>query len=113
MTQYQKTTKEDWIRTIIYLVVFAAVIIIGAIFILPVYWYIWLILVMGSLFLLVRWHAKNFAYRCSKCGYELEISTFIDFISPHGLGKGGGWKNLKCPKCHEKSKATVIKKIKK
>jgi len=113
MTQYQKTTKGDWIRTIVYIAVFVAVIIIGAIFLLPAYFYIWLILFIGGLFLLVRWHAKNFAYRCPKCGYEFEISTFTDFISPHGLSKNGGWKYLKCPKCHERSRATVIKKIKK
>ncbi|OIQ05910.1 MAG: hypothetical protein AUK59_02025 [Candidatus Altarchaeum sp. CG2_30_32_3053] len=111
--QYQETTKEDWIRTIIYIAAFVAIIIIGAIFLLPAYGYIWLILFVGSLFLLVRWHAKNFAYRCPKCGHEFEISAFIDFISPHGLCKGGGWKYLKCPKCHERSRATVIKKIKK
>ena len=113
MTQYQETTKEDWIRTIIYVAVFVAVIIVWAIFLLSGYWYIWLILVIGSLFLLVRWHAKKFAYRCPKCGHEFEISTFTNFISPHGLSKSGGWKYLKCPKCHERLRATVIKKIKK
>ena len=113
MTQYQETTKENWIRTIIYVAVSVAIIIIGAIFLFPTYWYIWLILVVGSLFLLVRWHAKNFAYCCPKCGYEFEISIFTDFISPHGPSKSGGWKYLKCPKCHERSRATVIKKIKK
>lgn len=113
MTRYQETIKEDWIMTIIYVAVFVAIIIIGAIFLLPVYWYIWLILVAGSLFLLVKWHSKNFAYRCSKCGHEFEISTFTDFVSLHGVNKSGSWKYLKCPKCHEKSRATVRRKIKK
>lgn len=113
MTRYQKTTKEDWISTIIYIAIFLAVIIIGATFLLPVYWYVWPVLVIGGLFLLVRWHAKNFAYHCPKCGHEFEISTFTDFISPQGPSKSGGWKYLKCPKCRERSRATVIKKIKK
>ena len=114
MAQYKETTKRDWIRTIAYIAVSIAVIIIGAIFLLPAYWYwyIWLILVVGSLFLLVRWHAKKFAYRCPKCGHEFEISIFTDFISPHGPSISGGWKYLKCPKCHERSRATVIKKVK-
>lgn len=110
MARYQETTKEDWIRTIIYVAAFITIIIIGTIFLLPVYWYIWLILVVGCLFLLVRWHAKNFAYRCPNCGHEFEISIFIDFISPHGPGEAGGWKYLKCPKCHKRSRATEIKK---
>jgi len=33
--QYQETTKEDWIRTIIYIAAFVAIIIIGAIFLFP------------------------------------------------------------------------------
>lgn len=111
--QYQETKKEDLIRTIICVAIFVMVILIGVIFLLQVYWYIWLIFVIGSLFLLVRWHTKNFAYRCTKCGYEFEISIITDFISPHGLSKSGGWKYLKCPKCHKRSRTTVIKKTKK
>ena len=77
---------------------------------LPTYWYVWLVLVVGGLFLLVRWHAKRFAYRCSKCGHEFEISAFVDFVSPQGLDKSGGWKYLRCPACHRWSRALVIEK---
>jgi len=108
----KETAKEDWVKTLSYIALFVAVIIIGAISLLPSYPYIWLFLFAGSLFLLARWHANKFAYRCSKCGHEFEISTLTDFVSPHGLSKSGGWKYLKCPKCHERSKATVIKKVK-
>lgn len=108
--KYQEITKEDWIKTTIYIAIFIAVITIGAIFLLPADLYVWFIILAGSLFLLVRWHAKNFAYRCFKCGNEFEISIFTDFISPHGLGKGGGWKYLKCPRCHQRSKAIIIKR---
>ena len=114
MTQfkYQEVTKKDWARKIIYIAVFTIIIAMGAIFLLSKFLYLWLILVAISLFLLVRWHAKNTAYRCSKCRHEFEISTFKDFISPHGPSKSGGWKYLKCPKCHERSKATVLRKTK-
>jgi len=109
MTKYKKPAKRDWIRIIVYIAVFVGVITIGAIFLLPTYFYIWLILVIGGLLLFVRWHVKNFAYRCLRCGHEFEISIFIYFISPHGPG----WKYLKCPKCHERSRATMIKRIEK
>lgn len=108
--QYKETKKEDWIKTAIYLILSLAAIIIGATFLMPTYFWLWLILVGGCLFLLVRWHARNFAYRCLKCGHEFEISAFTDFISPHGPGKRGGWKYLRCPKCHQSSRATVIRK---
>lgn len=113
MNQYRETKKEDWTKTIINVLIFSAVIIIGAILLLPVYWPVWFIVVIGGLFLLVRWHTKNFAYRCSECGHEFEISAFTNFISLQTLGKGGGWKYLKCPKCQKRAKAAVLKKIKK
>ncbi len=113
MNQYLESTREDWRKTFSYIAVLVVINVIGTFFLLPAFWYIWLILIAGSLFLLVRWHAKNFAYRCPKCGHEFEISTSRDFISPHGSSKSIGWKYLKCPKCHERSRATVLRKMKK
>jgi hypothetical protein len=108
--QYRDATKRDWIRTITYVALSIAVTVIGAIFLLPAYWYIWLILIAGGLSLLVAWHARKFAYRCPNCGHEFEISAFADFISPQGIGRGGGWKYLRCPACHRRARATVISK---
>jgi hypothetical protein len=115
MAQYRETTKGDWARTIIYVLLFCAVLVIGALYLLPAYWYAWSILVVGCLFLLVRWHARSFAYHCPRCGHEFEISTFKDFVSPNGIahrsGDGWyGWKYLSCPRCHERVKAITIKK---
>jgi DNA-directed RNA polymerase subunit RPC12/RpoP len=107
---YKETTKEDWLKTMMYIAVFVLVIISGAIILLPSYAYIWLLLFAGSLFLLVKWHAHTFGYRCPNCGHEFAISTVTDFVSPHGLSKRGGWKYLKCPQCHERIRAMVIKK---
>ena len=109
MSQFQKTAWQDWLKTIAVIVIFVAVLIIGAIFLLPAYWYVWLVLVIGGLFWLVSWHAKRFAYRCTVCGYEFKISTVTDLISPHGIGSEGGWKYLTCPNCRQKTKAIVIK----
>jgi len=109
MTKYEKPTKRDWITIVVYIAVLVGVITIGAIFLIPNYFYVWLIPMIGGLLLFVRWHVKNFAYRCSKCGHEFEISIFAYFITPHGPG----WKYLKCPKCHKRSKATMIKRIEK
>jgi DNA-directed RNA polymerase subunit RPC12/RpoP len=111
MTPNREITKEDWIRTAIYLSLFVAALVIGAVLLLPDYWYGWLLLVVGGILLLVRWHAAHFAYRCPQCGHEFEITTFTDLISLQGPSRGGGWKYLKCPRCHARSRATQIKKI--
>jgi DNA-directed RNA polymerase subunit RPC12/RpoP len=116
-SKYREATREDWLKTIVYLALFIAILAIGAIFLLSAYLYVWLTILAASLilaislFLLVQWHARNFAYRCLKCGHEFEVSAFTDFISPHGLSRSGGWKYLKCPKCHRRSRVTLIKKV--
>ncbi|HEC78273.1 MAG TPA: hypothetical protein ENI34_03915 [candidate division WOR-3 bacterium] len=106
MTEYRKRTKKDWIRLIIYIIVFVCVGSISAFFLLPRYFYIWLILIVGGLLLFVDWYVKNTAFQCPECGYEFSISMFTYFISPHGPG----WIYLKCPKCHKRSRAIVLKK---
>lgn len=110
-SRYQNTTKKDWIKDFTYLAIFLALIAAGGILLLPEHWYIYLVLVAVLSFALVRWHAQYFAYRCTKCGTEFQISTFADFISPHGINKHGGWKYLKCPNCRKWSKAQVIKRV--
>jgi len=68
------------------------------------------VVVVIGLPLLVLWHARTFGYRCRSCGNEFEISVLVDFISPHGLGFGGSWKLLRCPKCRRWTRAFVVRK---
>jgi hypothetical protein len=112
-TPYREITRKDWLETIVYLALWLALVGLGAIFLLPAYWYIWLTLIVVGLFWLVYWHARNFAYRCSHCEHVFEISPWRDFISPNGLSlKGEGWKYLKCPHCQTRSRATELRVIK-
>lgn len=110
---YQKVTKNDWKKAIILIIGFVIIVVSTAIIFAshnwPLGFVIWLLIVGGCLFILVSWHTKNYGYKCLSCGHEFEISVLQDLISPHGMGKGG-WKYLKCPKCHQRSKATVLKK---
>ena len=65
----------------------------------------WLLCLAGligfglGLFLIVRWHAGNHAYRCPKCAHVFTISTYIDFANPHCPGR----KSLRCPACGKRS----------
>jgi len=101
--------RKDWVKIIGFITALIVVIIIGAIFLIPTYFYIWLILTFGGMVLFIIWHVKNFAYRCARCGHEFEISILTYFISPHGPG----WKYLKCPECQKRSRAILIKKVEK
>ncbi len=42
---------------------------------------------VGSMYLLLRWHARSTVYRCPDCGQEFEMSVLTDFISPHWHSK--------------------------
>jgi len=108
---YRDVTRADQLKVLAYLVLMILFNVVTAVTLMPRAWpwgfIIWLLLCfVGSLFLLVRWHANITAYRCPKCGCEFEISFFTDFISPHFPNK----KYLKCPRCGEKSWAEILMK---
>jgi DNA-directed RNA polymerase subunit RPC12/RpoP len=109
---YREVTKRDWWRVGWYILLTVVVIVVTATILIPMAWpvgfIVWLAtFASGGLFLLVRWHANNTAYRCPACGWEFEISVFIDFASPHMPNK----KYLKCPQCGKRNWATVLMKM--
>ncbi|MFU8795856.1 MAG: hypothetical protein ACNA7X_00965 [Dehalococcoidia bacterium] len=107
---YREPTREDHTRTAIYLVLYIAVLSGGAFLLMPGGAFgaaAWAVIVVIGAFLLIRWHARNTAYRCRECHHEFEISILTDAISPHGTG-GGGWKYLRCPQCDRRTRAQVL-----
>lgn len=85
--RYREITNKDWLRVGLILLSFIAVITIFSILLLPEYRQLWLLTVAGSVILLVVWHTKNFAYRCSECGEVFEISPAVNALSPKGINK--------------------------
>ena len=61
--------------------------------------YIYLVIVIFSLFLLVLRHSKTTGYVCKNCGGRFNITPIIDFVSPHMTDS----KYLKCPHCGKKT----------
>jgi DNA-directed RNA polymerase subunit RPC12/RpoP len=115
MVKFRETSRKDWVKTIALISLAISAIAVGAIFLMLAYWYIWLLIVALIVLLLVRWHAKTYGYRCTKCGEEFGVSLLTELVSPHGIsiskeGHSYGWYYLKCPKCGQSSKAIVIKK---
>ncbi|RJS49669.1 MAG: hypothetical protein CIT03_02450 [Methanobacterium sp.] len=108
-----ETTKEDWKKTIIYLIFYLSSIVIAAILLLPIYWYIWVLIIVSGMIILAFWHSQKALYHCTNCGNEFQISILTDLISPQGLdkdnsGKTYGWKYVKCPACGKRMKAPII-----
>jgi DNA-directed RNA polymerase subunit RPC12/RpoP len=111
MSGYRETNKSDWIITIILLVFYIVLVIAISVWLAPQYMILSILLGAIGLLLLVLWHNRTFAYRCSSCGNEFEISALLNFFSPHGIDNEGGWKYLKCPSCKIWRRARVIKKL--
>ena len=103
--RYWEVTERDWYGTALALLAFVAVIVILSVFLLPGYWYLWLLVIGGGVALLAEWHAKNFAYRCPACGEVFEVSTLEDFLGPDVVNK----KYLKCPKCGKRAWTDILK----
>jgi DNA-directed RNA polymerase subunit RPC12/RpoP len=113
MTEFREPSSRDWKTTILYIAVFVAVLAICGLFLLswkgPVGFILWCVIALTSLLLLVNWHARTFGYRCGNCGYEFQVSTLVDLVSPHGWTEGG-WKLLRCPRCGRWTRAEVLTK---
>ena len=109
-TTYREVNRQDWVETGRYLLLWLLAIGAGGFILLPTYWFIWVVIVGSTLWGLVDWHARQFAYRCAQCAHEFTIPTWVDFISPQGITRqGGGWKSLQCPHCHTRTRARVLR----
>jgi uncharacterized C2H2 Zn-finger protein len=102
------------LKTSTALIAFVATTVLTALILAPIHWpfgfALWVIIVVASLLVVVKWHAGNTVYRCPECDQLFNISTVTDLVSPHGLGRGGGWKLLTCPNCGSHVRARVYMK---
>lgn len=110
--KYQDPTRKDWIIGIAVLLIYVMVISVGAILLIPKYWYWWLTIMIVSTILLVIRQNRNFACRCRECGHEFEVSFLVNLVSFHGVDKEGSWQWVKCPNCKKRTMATLIKVVK-
>jgi DNA-directed RNA polymerase subunit RPC12/RpoP len=69
----------------------------------------WSIIIILGLILVIRWNTRSFSYQCVKCGHKFDISAWTNAITPGGYYK----LFIKCPKCHQRTKAALIDKVKK
>lgn len=102
--KYWEVAKKDWFRTALLLFIFIMILGISTI-LLPGYWYFWLLIITVVLALLLEQHAKNFAYRCPRCGKVFEISALENFLGPDVANK----KYLKCPMCMRRAWADILR----
>ena len=103
-------SRTDPKRVIIYTLVMLAVIVWGALLMLPGYWMLWITVTAVLVYSLLVWYTRHFAYRCAKCGEEFAVSVIGNLTGLQGLDRNGSWKALKCPGCGGRTRARVIKR---
>jgi uncharacterized C2H2 Zn-finger protein len=109
--KYTEPARKDYIRSIVFILLYLITILLSAYFLLPKYWYIWVIIVIVGLVLLVVWHKENTVYSCPNCGHVYQISFLTDLLAPHGINRDGAWVLLRCPNCHKRIKTKVLIKV--
>ena len=90
MSGPNKPTRQDYIKSIVYLSLYVIVIGGGAWLLLPNQWVLWAAIVLIGMLLLVGWHKKETAYRCPNCEHVYQISFLTDLTAPHG--DRSGWR---------------------
>ena len=58
-------------RSALYIVVYLAVVGGGAFLLLPRWWFLWALMVLGGLVLMVSWHRGATVYQCPNCGWSI------------------------------------------
>lgn len=111
MDQFVDPDRRDVIRSVAYILVYVIIISAGAFFLLPKFWYIWIILVVLGMLILVNWHKEKTVYQCQNCEHLYAISFLTDLTAPHGINRDGAWLLLRCPSCGQSRKTKVLKKI--
>lgn len=115
--RFRETSGRDWRRTLLYVVLFLGSVVVALTFIEPRRGPVpAVLLVLVSLWTLVAWHNKAYAYRCANCRRVFQVPTIVNFLSFQGVGRRPdgtyrGWKALTCPYCHQRTKATVVSKV--
>jgi len=112
VAKYTSPQRKDILQSIVFILIYVAVIGVGAFLLLPRAWTLWLGLVLAGIALLVQWHRRSTVYRCPSCGHGYTISFLTDLAAPHGIDRDGAWLLLRCPRCRKRQKTRVLKRVK-
>jgi hypothetical protein len=79
--------------------IYIALLVIAAVFLLPDYWYLWLILALIVLMRLITWISRKQNYECNKCKTVFSKEKRRFSLVPKPADLYGAEKNLRCPNC--------------
>lgn len=97
---------------LIFGLIYIALLVIAAAFLLPDYWYLWLILTLIVLMRLITWMSRKQDYECAKCKTRFSKEKRRFSFAPKPADLYGNEKTLKCPNCGSRDVALINEKKK-
>jgi len=103
--KYRKVKLKDAMAVVWRLIIFVAIEIAAAIWLLEkglIGW--WWVVILGLLVWIVNWHCRYFGYECAKCGHKQQINFLKEFYTLNLVNR----KYLKCEKCGKWNRARLL-----
>jgi len=66
-----------------------------------------LLLILPGVWLLMRWMARAFAYRCPECGEVFQLGMLGQFTAVNM----GDRRSVRCPRCGKRSVVKTLKRV--
>ena len=103
--KYRKVKITDALAVLWRLIIFVTIEIMAAMFLLEkgLIW-VWILVLVGLIIWIVRWHCRYFGYECDKCGHKQTITFIKEFFSLNLVSR----KYLKCEKCGKWNRAKLL-----
>jgi DNA-directed RNA polymerase subunit RPC12/RpoP len=108
----QRASLIDWRKRfrLIFGLAYVALLVLAALFLLPDYWYLWLLMVLVVLSRFISWTSKKKKYKCTKCGTEFIQEKKRFSLTPKAADLYDREKAPKCPKCGSVNIKTIEEK---
>lgn len=103
------------LRKLLIVAGFAFSVVMVVLFIFPLGgWWLSVLVMLATTFMLVRAYSLGYRYRCANCGRGFRVPLLVDMFTMSAIGKNPdgtyfNWKSLTCPHCGKVSKAVVVR----
>lgn len=57
---------------------------------------------------LIRWHARTFGHRCTRCTHEFTLSAWQDALAINWISEGHPARYVRCPVCGQRGLMRVL-----
>jgi DNA-directed RNA polymerase subunit RPC12/RpoP len=107
VAEYRDPQPSDTVLTILSVAAAGATVVVAGLFTRYIGFTGFAAITILAVFLLVRWMAASWGYRCPNCGELFELSFLGQFTAVNM----GNERIVRCPRCGKRSPARILRKI--